>query len=52
LNKIERYSLLGLSANLLESGCAIKGNISRKGERWFCSAKEAADAGFRAPGLR
>lgn len=56
-------------------GCAIKGNISRKGERiyhtpwgdrfyertridtskgerWFCSEKEAADAGFRAPLLR
>jgi hypothetical protein len=56
-------------------GCAIKGNISRKGERichtprgdrfyertrideakgerWFCSEKEAAEAGFRASLLR
>jgi hypothetical protein len=56
-------------------GCAIKGNISRqgeriyhtpwgdrfyertridegRGERWFCSEKEAAEAGFRAPLLR
>jgi hypothetical protein len=56
-------------------GCAIKGNISRegeriyhtpwgdrfyertridegRGERWFCSEKEAGDAGFRAPLLR
>ena len=56
-------------------GCAIKGNISRKGERiyhtpwgdrfyertridekkgerWFCSEKEALEAGFRASLLR
>lgn len=56
-------------------GCAIKGNINRKGERiyhtpwgdrfyertkineskgerWFCSEKEALAAGFRAPLVR
>ena len=63
------------SGSKAPGGCAIKGNVSRegeriyhtpwgdrfyertrideeKGERWFCSEKEAADAGFRAPLLR
>ncbi|MEO8444226.1 MAG: thermonuclease family protein [Gammaproteobacteria bacterium] len=30
--------------------CAIKGNISRQGERWFCSPEEAERAGWRASG--
>jgi len=29
------------------SGCLIKGNVSTRGERWFCSEAEAVAAGWR-----